>query len=469
MPVTRLSCGAAVVVALVASMAMRASAQVPEPTEEPAPPPTPEPPPEPPQEQPPPPEPSPPPPPRPPPAASPAVAPIRVAIECEGDSRTKSCPVFLLGIIDANGVLKPSPRAAADVIVYVTATQVALVDRIQLRFVGRMIGAPKQLEILVDVDTRGTDDEQRAQLAPAFLRGIALYVGARHPQAVAVALTSPDNVKKAEEGSPWGLQILLGANGNYTEKFQNANANLNIAARYLTRKRRALAAIFSSGGLSHQPPLVLDDGTRVDLDSQRWQISGGGEFIQLLDKHWSVGMGSFTTFDDPKGQHVYHNRTRAALEWDMFQSDDPRGNRLGVFYSLGWSTEKYQLRNDRHETFATYPVQGLNAVGSVRHDKISFGLQLQAEAQLLHPLRRHSVTLSPFIQIKVGDHVDVELSMELTRRALPGPDPDAIDPSDFEQQSRLSYAEPLSLGGSLTLNIHWDPTNGARNDRIEAI
>jgi hypothetical protein len=425
------------VLAFVASMTARAFAQAPEPSA--------------------------------PPAASPAVAPIRVAIECEGNSRTKVCPVFLLGIIDANGVLKPSPRAAADVIVYVTATQVALVDRIQLRFVSRMTDAPAQLEIMVDVDTRGTDDEQRAQLAPAFLRGISIYVGARHPQAVGVTLTSPASVKKADEGSPWGLQFLLGANGNYTENFQTANANFNIVGRYVTRERRALAAIFSSGGLSYQPPLVLDDGTRIDLDSQRWQIRGGGEFIELLDKHWSVGIGSFTNFDDPKGQHVYQNRTRAAVEWDMFQADDPRGNRLGVFYSLGWVTEKYQLRNDRNETFATYPVQGLNAIGSVRHDKISFGLQLEAEAQLLHPLRRHSVTLSPFIQIKVGDHVDLELSMQLTRRALPGPDPDAIDPSDFEQQSRLTYAEPLSLGGSLMLNIHWDPTNGARNDRIEAI
>jgi hypothetical protein len=111
----------------------------------------------------------------------------------------------------------------------------------------------------------------------------------------------------------------------------------------------------------------------------------------------------------------------------------------------------------------------LNAVGSVRHDRISFGLGLESEAQLLHPARRHSITVSPFMEVKLGDHVDLAVSMSLTQRELPGPDPGAIDPADFEQQSRLSYAEPLAISGNLSLSIHWDPTNGVRNDRIEAI
>jgi hypothetical protein len=52
---------------------------------------------------------------------------------------------------------------------------------------------------------------------------------------------------------------------------------------------------------------------------------------------------------------------------------------------------------------------------------------------------------------------------------LPQPDPNAIDPSDYEQLSRLSYAEPLALTGTIGLTLHWDPTNGARNDRITSI
>ena len=38
---------------------------------------------------------------------------------------------------------------------------------------------------------------------------------------------------------------------------------------------------------------------------------------------------------------------------------------------------------------------------------------------------------------------------------------------DYQQLSRLSYAEPLSMNGSFSLRVHWDRTNGARNDRLE--
>ena len=400
-----------------------------------------------------------------------AGSPVRVAIECEIVGRTKACPAFLLGFIDAHKVLLASPRAGADVVVYATATQVALIDRMHLRFVGRMPGAPEVVELDVELDTRGTDDEQRAQLLPAFLRGIALFVGARHPEAVAVTLTAPAAVAEAgaNVGSPWGFMVEISGNGNYTERYRSASGNLNIIGRWITRERRSLAGIFSNAGVNRQPPLTLDDGTVVSLDTNTWFIRGGAEFIELLNDHWSTGIGSFTNFEDPKGQFVYSNRTRAALEWDRFASDDPRGNRLGVFYSLGWITERYRVPNELGERFASYPVHGLSAVGSMRFDRLQLALEMEFEAQLLHPTRRRHLTVSPQVSLKLGDHVDIGFTFSLTQRELPGPDMDAIDPSDYAQISRLSYAEPLSMNGSLQLTFHWDPTNGVRNDRIESI
>jgi hypothetical protein len=397
-------------------------------------------------------------------------APIRVSLECEASGRTKVCPAFLLGFIDANKVLLPSPRAGADVVIYVTATQVALIDRVHLRFVGRLPGAPPVIELDVDIDSRGTDDEQRAQLEPAFLRGMALFVGARYPTAVTVALQAPAEVVAAgaNAGSPFGLVVEIGGNGSYTERYRSASANLNIVGKYVTRERRALVGMFSNAGLNRQPPLEVD-GQLVSLDTEKWFIRAGAELIQLLDENWSIGAGSFTNFEDPKAQYKYTNRSRAAIEWDRFASDDPRGNRLAVFYHLGWVTERYRVRNELGETFSSHPVHGINAVGSLRHDKLAFGLELETEVQLLHPTRRRVVTLSPHIGVKLGDHVDLSFSLSLTQREIPAPDMDAIDPSDYAQLSRLSYAEPLSISGSLSISLHWDPTNGVRNDRIESI
>lgn len=397
-------------------------------------------------------------------------APIRVDVECEQIGRTKACPAFLLGLIDANKVLLSSPRAGADVVVYATANQIALIDQLHLRFVGHMTGAPAVIELDVEVDTRTTDDEQRAAIEPAFVRGIALFVAARYPEAVAITLTTPKNLANAPTStSPWGISLALAGNGNYTDKYRSASSELDLKAVYITRKFRALTLETIGGGLNDQPPLTLDDGTVVSLNTTMWAINFGAEAIYLFNDTWSIGVGSYATIQDPKAQYAYDVRARAALEWDLFPADDPRGNRLGVFYHLGWAVDRYNIRNELGERFAQYPLHGIDAVGSVRHDGISYGLTLSSDVQVNHPARRHTLTASPFVTFQIGTHVDLNLAFSITQRELPKPDPNAIDPSDYEQLSRLSYAEPLALTGTLGLTIHWDPTNGARNDRITSI
>ena len=105
--------------------------------------------------------------------------------------------------------------------------------------------------------------------------------------------------------------------------------------------------------------------------------------------------------------------------------------------------------------------------GTVRKDKVGFGLSLSAQAEMIHPGRRHNLTASPYIEMQIGGHIDLSVSFSVTKRELPAPNEAKINKEDFALQSRLSYAEPLSLNGSLNLTIHWDRTNGARNDRFE--
>lgn len=396
--------------------------------------------------------------------------PIKVAVVCEETGRTKVCPSFVNGFIDANEVLLLSPRAGADVVLYVTASQVALVDRVHLRFVGRMTEAPTVTEVDVDVASRGTDDQQRAQLEPAFLRGIAVYVGARHPEAVTVTLSAPAGAARPRgRTTAWGFGTGGEAYASYTEKYRAANGNFNIRLSYITTDFRVLVAGFANGGVNRQPPLTLDDGTIVDLDSYSWGASGGAEAIKLLDAHWSVGIGSYTEVDDPRAQYRVAQRTRAAIAYDEFRADDPRGNRLEIFYHLGSAYERYNLRNELGEDSAWYGVHGIDAVGSVRHDRITYGLRLDSNVQLDHPRRRYALTASPYTTIQLGDHLDLSLSFSVTKHELPGPDPAVIDPSDFQQLSRLQFAEPLSMNASVSIDFHWDATNGQRNDRIGSI
>jgi hypothetical protein len=109
------------------------------------------------------------------------------------------------------------------------------------------------------------------------------------------------------------------------------------------------------------------------------------------------------------------------------------------------------------------------ATGSVRKDKVKLGVSLVARAEVLHPTRRHTLSASPSIEVQIGDHVDFSVGFSIAKRELPGVDLDAIDPSDYEQLSRLSYADPLQLNGYFSVRIHWDRTNGARNDRFDGL
>jgi len=397
--------------------------------------------------------------------------PVRVTIECEANGRTKVCPAFLLGFVDANKILLSSPRAVAEVVVYASSHEIAQVDRVHLRFVGKLEGAPPVVELDVDVDTRATDDVQRALLEPVFLRGIALFVAARHPKAVTVALGMPDETTVAKpKTTPWGLSLGLGGFTNYTKQFQSYNGFSELALTRLERKSRALAQVFANGGLNRQPPLQVDDGTgnivEVSLDTNQWSVGSNLQYVQLIDPCWSVAAVTRVWHDDPKGQFRYGWNGKVGVEWDKYQADDPRGNRLALLYVAGYQVERYNLRNVIGETFAQYPIHSLIASGSVRKDKIQIGLSLSINGEVIHPERRHSISASPFIDWKIGDHVDLQFQFFVTQRELPGPDPAVLDPMDYAQQSRLSFAEPFSVNGSFQITIHADRTNGARNDRF---
>lgn len=400
-------------------------------------------------------------------AANAAAEPVRVTVECQQEGRTKACPAFLLGFIDANKAMLQSPRSNADVVVYATANEVALVDRLHLRFVGAIQGAPPVIELDVDLDTRGTDDEQRAQLEPAFLRGMALYVAARYPGSVKVTIDPPEETEAvAPVTTPWGISLSLGGSANRTERYRSENGYGELELTYTTKNLRGLAVLSGSYGKSQQPPLFVD-GTRVSLDTRQWSTGGGIGGGYLLDPCWSVGVVFKANTEDPKGQYHYNTQSFVGVEWDKYPADDPRGNRLAILYKAGAHVERYNLRNEDGERFAAYPYHALIASGSLRKDKVTVGVSLTAQAQMFDPKRRHSLSASPFVEVQIGGHVDLSASFSITKRELPGPDPVLIDEADYATQSRLSYAEPLALNGSFNLTIHWDRTNGARNDRLE--
>jgi hypothetical protein len=391
-------------------------------------------------------------------------APLRIAVECQGWGRTKACPAFLLGFVEASPLFLSSPRSDAQVVLYYNASEVANLDRVHLRFVGDIDGAPPVVELDGDLDTRADDDTQRGQLEPGFIRGTALYVAALHPEAVQIAFAAPEAAAIATPStSPWGFETSLAGFGSWTHGYKSANVYGGVTLSRIEKTSSLDLSVTGNYGLSRQPPLMLDDGTQISLDTDQYQLAIGTKDSMNLSDHWAVGVESTAWHEDPQGQTKLGLSTAAAVEWDRYQADDPRGNRLAVAYAVGWDVAKYNARNELRQRFASYATHTLVANASVRKDKISYGLSLVVTGEVIHPGIRHTVSASPFVEVQLGAHVDVSLSLSVTERAIPSTE---VDPSNYEQVIRASYTEPLSAYGSLSLRFHWDRTNGERNDRF---
>lgn len=386
-------------------------------------------------------------------------APLRITIECQGGGRTKACPAFLRGFVDATPLMLASPRATAQVVLYVTAVDVANADRLHLRFVGDVRGAPATIEVDVDIDTRADDDTQRAQLEPAFLRGVALFVAALHPEAVTIALAVPatDEVV-APSTTPWGVALTLSGFGSWTRNYKSGNASGNLTVSRVEVDDRFKVMLGANGGLSRSPAV---DG--VSFDENHWGLSASASYERHLNGCYSYEVRSSVWRDDPHGQYRFGWQAGAGVEWDRYPSDEPRGNVLAVAYNVAYRVEGYNFRNVLGERFARYPEHSLGAAASVRKDKVSFNMSVDLRAEMFHPDRRYTLSASPGVEIQLGDHVDLALDGSVTRRELPAFEIPLDDP---QAVGRAEYAEPTSIYGAVSVRLHWDATNGVQNNRM---
>jgi hypothetical protein len=92
----------------------------------------------------------------------------------------------------------------------------------------------------------------------------------------------------------------------------------------------------------------------------------------------------------------------------------------------------------------------------------SFGTALISE--LPNPLRQYQISGWTYNSLYLGDHVDLNLWVSLVQQAVPGPA--EVDQSDFEEITQGAYAEPLEFMGRISIEVHWDRSNGAMYNRF---
>jgi hypothetical protein len=287
---------------------------------------------------------------------------------------------------------------------------------------------------------------------------VALYVAALHPEAVTVALTAAAGDAPKAATTPWGTSLRLNGFGSWSGPYRSGNGSVRAEVTRVMPRTRLKTSVGGFGGLSRQPPVG-----GVSFNTTQWSLDGSVSYDHHLSRRYAVEVATSTWRDDPKGQYRFGWQGNLGLEWDRYPSDDPRGNVLAVAYFVGYRVEGYNFRNVQGERFAQYPQHRLVVSGSLRKDKVSYNVNLEVNGELLHPSRRYTLSASPGLEIQLGDHVDLELSVSATKRELPE---FLIPDDDPEAIGRAEYAQSLSMNAFAGVRIHWDATNGVRNNRF---
>ncbi len=391
---------------------------------------------------------------------------LRIHVECQQQERVAACD-YIRGSIAASELLVSVPRSDDQVTLYVNVTTQANDDLVNLRFASELPEAPATYVLTEIVDSRADAEEQREQLEQAFLQGDAVYLALAVPGSVRVELEVPSEASESSpKTTPFGMGLYCGGWGRWSENYQSASGWAGIYGYRLTNRDKIGLEVHTWYDYERQPSLEVD-GAEVALVSSSYGVNGKIGGAHNLGEHFAVGGMLRGGRDDPEGQFQATLRAHGGVSWDLFPSDDPRGNQLAVAYLVGVQADRYNRTNVLGEDQAVFPTHMLLATGEVRFDTVELSADVGVQAQLNAHLRRHELRARGHVEVAVGDHLDVFLRAGITRRAIPGPLD--IDSSSYEEVTRTGYAEPLELDGNVNLHFHWDHTNGARNNRFEVV
>ena len=406
-------------------------------------------------------------------AEAPVWAPLRVALDCQSQQRVDLC-TYVRGSLDALTVVSVVPLSQAQIVLHLNATSEANTDFVQLRAVAEVaegatsiLGVPGWFEQQVEVDYRLPVDEQRSHLEAPLFRVLAPYLSVVVPDAVRVAISAPEGAPKSSgPTSPWGFAVWGGGMGMWSQSYRNLSVWTGASLSRKTNDSAQSIWVNYDRSLALQPSLIVGS-TEVALASDSSSVVGAMTASWNLSAHWSVGGLLRGGHEDPEGQYLGTGRAHAGVEYNLFPSDDPRGNVLAVAWLVGGQGDWYNQVNTLGQEYAIFPSQMLVATGSMRVDTVFFTVDLSARSQIVPFLERYVLRASLESELTLGDHVDLSLEFDATQQAIPGPA--SIDASSYEEVTRASYAQPLEMNGYLTLRFHWDNTNSARNNRFDNV
>lgn len=393
---------------------------------------------------------------------------IGVSIDCRRTGRTAVCPNLLRSAIEESPIMRPVPRAEADLAIDVDIVQVGATDRVVL-MVRPSATAPADPSTgstdwlaQFELNSRRPVDAHLEQVRAGLDRAIAPYVLEQRPEVVQVSYVVPASTAEVSTGSPWGFFGWTGTDLSWSGAHRSGGFWLGGAAEHVLPDRLSRVQLGGNATYQRRPALVVD-GHRVSLDRDTYLVDLTAVHAFDLDESWSVMGFGRAAHEDDLGRYILTTRAHIGIGYDLLPSDDELGNVCQIGYVIGHQYDHYNVPNEIGQVRVHLASHGVLAAVAFVRGGYNLSLSARLMTELAHPERRLVLTVAPQATLRIGDHVDLAFHGNLSQQRMPGRDTNAT--ASAAALERAAADEPLSLTGMISLNFNWHPSNGARYSR----
>ena len=327
---------------------------------------------------------------------------IRVFLDCQGRSRGCDRDFFITDIPYVNFM---RDRFDSDVQILITSlTNGGGGQESTIAFIGHRKFEGMIDTLVLNTLPNDTDDRIRRELSRTFKLGLTRFVAkspiarqlqigyvsptGRAPQLTAAGLKDRWNL--------WTYTTNMNAFVRAEERQRSTNGSLAISANRATADWKMNFSV--SGNVNSQRFEIPNSGAIITNEQRTYNANS--LIVRSLTAHWSAGLKLGAGYSDFLNQDVAL-RLQPAVEYNVFPWTEQTRRQLTFLYSAGPNYYNYQRTTVFNRNSETRFSQQVTASYVARQQWGSSNVSLDW-LNYLHDVRRHALTLSGNVDLRVG-------------------------------------------------------------------
>ena len=397
-----------------------------------------------------------------PPPATPAVATdtttlqsqaIRVFLDCQG--RVRGCDRDFI-VTDIAYVNFMRDRFDSDVQILITGlTNGGGGIENTIAFIGR-----RRFEGMIDTLVLNTlpndaDDVARRDLSRTLKLGLTRFV-AKSPLAnrLQIAYVAPTGSRQQltaanlkDRWNLWTYTTNVNAFIRAEELQRFVNGSLSLSANRSTAAWKM--NISASGNVNNSQFTIpaTDSARKFTITNEQRTYNANALIVRSLSQHWSAGLKLGASYSDFLNQDAAL-RLQPAIEYNVFPWTEQTRRQLTLLYNIGPNYYNYQRTTVFNKDAETRVSQQITASYVARQQWGSSNVSLDW-LNYLHDFNRHALTLSGFLDLRVGRGFSLNLGGSAARIS----DQLYLPRAGNTEEEILLQRQALQTGFRITTNI----------------